>query len=507
MTDRPTRREIIRAGGASAAGIALLGAGCDSSSKPAATAAAKPRPIKRATAPPGALNVVVFICDSMRVDHAYGPRARMETLDRLATQGLRFTRVRPEAMPTIPARRSIMTGHRIFPFRHWHPYEGLPPQPGWEPVGHERQMWTQVLQREGWTTGYVTDNPHLLAKVHDRFRAKFDRAEVVVGQVPLRRKPTRPVSQDELYKHLPPVLRGSRAEPRMKAYLSANPRGRDEQDFLAPRVHRKAMDWLDWAKTRQPFALVVDNFDAHEPWDAPPNLIDIYDTPTTPGVEPIQPFPTPAAQWRKEGLSPALVRRMSHLYAAEMTMVDRWVGHTLAKLENLGLADKTVVVLISDHGVLLGEYGWVGKRYTELHHELTHVPFLIRHPEGKAKGVSSRYFASTHDVGPTVLSMLGFDRPHSMNGADVSVLLDGKKPPARRYYVSAYTDHVMAGDGRWHLIANNQGGEKRLYDLKRDPHERHNVAARYPQHANRLWRAIVRQAGGPLPKFKISSPG
>jgi arylsulfatase A-like enzyme len=293
----------------------------------------------------------------------------------------------------------------------------------------------------------------------------------------------------------------------MEEYLAANPRGRDEKDFLAPRVHRKAMAWLDWAKAHQPFALVVDNFDAHEPWDAPPNLIDIYDTPTTRGVEPIQPFPTPAAQWRKEGLSPSLVRRMGHLYAAEMTMVDRWVGHTLARLENLGLADHTMVLLISDHGVLLGEYGWVGKRYTELHHELTHVPFLIRTPDGKAKGKSSSYFASTHDVGPTVLSLLGVEKPDSMNGLDVSVLLDGKQPPTRRYYVSGYTDHVMAGDGRWHLIANNQGGERRLYDLKRDPHEQHNVVARYPQHANRLWRAVVRTAGGPLPKFKLSNAG
>ncbi len=102
---------------------------------------------------------------------------------------------------------------------------------------------------------------------------------------------------------------------------------------------------------------------------------------------------------------------MSHLYAAEVTLVDRGLGRLLAKLAQLGMDDNTLVVAISDHGVLLGEYGWVGKRYKEMHQPLCHVPFAIRHPAGKAKGRASTYFASTHDVGPTILGALGFDRP------------------------------------------------------------------------------------------------
>ena len=49
-------------------------------------------------------------------------------------------------------------------------------------------MWTEVLQDEGWTTGYVTDNPHILLPVHKNFRKRLDRAELIDGQVPLRRK-------------------------------------------------------------------------------------------------------------------------------------------------------------------------------------------------------------------------------------------------------------------------------------------------------------------------------
>jgi arylsulfatase A-like enzyme len=495
LADELTRRDVLRAGGAGAAGFTLLGAaGCDKQGEAAG------QEVKLGMAPVGAMNVVVVVMDSLRVDHIYGKRARTPTFDKVATEGLRFTRAFPEGMPTIPARRSIMSGRRTYPFRGWHPYPDLPPQPGWEPVGSDGTMWTQVLQGKGWTTGYITDNPHMLLPVHKRFRGKFDRVQLVDGQVPLRRKPTRTVSEAELNSVLPPSLRGSRAAPRMAAYLAVNPRDRSEEEYLSPRVFRGGMDWIEWARSRQPFALVIDSFDAHEPWDAPTRLRDLYG-PASLALEPIQPFPTPAAKYRSLGLSQSLLRRMRQLYAAEVSLVDTWLGNFLDRLANLGLAENTLVVLISDHGVLLGEYGWVGKRYSEIHTELSHVPLVIRHPAGKAKGKQSSYWASTHDVGPTVLSALGFDAPGHMNGADLSPLLDGKQPAQKRSYrTAAYNDHVAARDANWVLISDNQGRDERLYSLRK---EGVNVAAGNPAQVRRLWGYILKDAGPKgLPHFK-----
>jgi arylsulfatase A-like enzyme len=247
---------------------------------------------------------------------------------------------------------------------------------------------------------------------------------------------------------------------------------------------------------------VIDSFDAHEPWDAPRRLIGIYGPRRPPdGVEPIQPFPTPAAQYRDLDLSRRLLRRMRQLYAAEITLIDVWLGRFLDRLANLGLAENTLVVLVSDHGVLLGEYGWVGKRYSEMHEELTHVPLMIRHPQGKAKGRTSQYYASTHDIGPTVLSVLGFEQPAHMNGVDLSPLLDGQRPAKRRAYRTAsYNDHVNASDGRWLLISDNRGLDKRLYVVR---NEHRNLAATHPVQVRRLWRMIQRDAGPKgLPRFK-----
>lgn len=492
MADGVTRRGLIKAGGAGAAGLTLLSAaGCSDDNN------------ARAKAPAGAMNVLVVVVDSLRVDHVYGKKAITKSWDKFAKQSLRFTGVRPEAMPTIPARRSIMMGRHIFPFRGWKAYKGLTPSPGWEPIGHEGKMWIQQLQEQGWTIGYVTDNPHILASVHDDFRSKFDRADTIPGQVPLRTPSKRQVSQAELYKYLPQSLRGTSAEPRMKAYLAANPPNRPEEEHLAARVFQKGMDWLDYGKANQPFALVVDNFDAHEPWDVPVNIKDIYGAPRVSGVEPIQPFNTPAGGVEQLGLSKALVRRMGELYSGEVTLADRWFGRLMDKLANLGLEENTLVVFVSDHGVLLGEFGYVGKKYQELHDELTHTPLMIRDPHGRAAGRASSYFASTHDIGATVLSMLGVEKLDEMNGHDLSPLLDGRQPEKRDAYVSGYTTYVLAGDNRWHLIADNQGGHRSLYDKKADPGQHHNVVAKYPEQADRLWRAVKKVAGGQPPKFNL----
>jgi arylsulfatase A-like enzyme len=220
------------------------------------------------------------------------------------------------------------------------------------------------------------------------------------------------------------------------------------------------------------------------------------------GIEPIQPFETPAARTSDIDHGRRLLRRIRQLYAAEVTLVDVWLGHLLDRLENLGLADNTLLVLVSDHGVLLGEHGWVGKRYSEMHQELTHVPLVIRHPAGRAKGRTTNYYASTHDIGPTVLSMLGVDEPRGMNGADLSPLLSGRAPRQKRgHRTASYNTYVSAGDDRWLLIAGNRREELRLYDRRHDRGEFRNVARRNPKQVRRLWNLILHEAGGHLPHF------
>ena len=114
----------------------------------------------------------------------------------------------------------------------------------------------------------------------------------------------------------------------MANYLALNPRDRDEQGLQRGEGLPRG-DGLDrvGAGRQQPFALVVDSFDAHEPWDAPRRLIDMYGPARVGGgLEPIQPFETPAARTRDINDGRRLLRRMRQLYAAEVTLVDVWLG-------------------------------------------------------------------------------------------------------------------------------------------------------------------------------------
>ena len=93
--------------------------------------------------------MLVLIIDSLRPDHvgAYGsPQIQTPNIDALANRGLRFYRAFPEAMVTVPARRSIFGSRRIFPFRNWKPNKEIGTSPGWLPIDDPQKTFTAALK-------------------------------------------------------------------------------------------------------------------------------------------------------------------------------------------------------------------------------------------------------------------------------------------------------------------------------------------------------------------------
>ncbi len=195
------------------------------------------------------------------------------------------------------------------------------------------------------------------------------------------------------------------------------------------------------------------------------------------------------------------IERVRQLYAAEMEFVDEWIGRFMNELDRQKLMDNTVVMYMSDHGLTLGEHGILGKHAARAQWHIYRVPAMIRHPEGKRAGDRSDFFASTHDLPRTALSMMGVRAPGLMSGEDLSVMFDGREPPAREIFTSCYDDHVLAGDLDWFLLSDSEGKRKRLYDRRNDPQELTDVAAENPEVVDRLWRTLEDEAGGTLPQF------
>ncbi len=184
-------------------------------------------------------------------------------------------------------------------------------------------------------------------------------------------------------------------------------------------------------------------------------------------------------------------------------MMDHWLGHFMDRFYELGLEKNTVILLLSDHGYLLGERGFTGKVPSQLHPELAQVPFVIVHPDDRAAGEVSQHFASTHDVGPTVLSMVGIDPPSWMNGTNLAVTMEGKEPSQKRdfHYGGMYNRFYIRTDD-WVLIGDNRGQERTLCDLRNDPHEFDNVVTGNPKVSKELYDTILEAAGGPLPYYE-----
>jgi Sulfatase len=260
--DRPggrTRRHFLKST-AGLGGIALLGGG-------GVLAVSRARRDSREVAPPirrpaEALNLVVICLDTVRADHlgAYAgdgvrPRRAVRTpaIDALARESLRFVHARPEALPTIPTRRSAYTGIRTFPMDGWRPEEDSPHIYGWQRIPAGQQTLDQVLRRRGYRTAMVTDNSWLLKPSWTRFRGGFDDLRTVGNQEHQRLRGATKTTRIDIAEFVPrSLLRRREDEKRVAAYLNVVRRYlrhsrtfEREEDWFAPRVFRHAIGWLD----------------------------------------------------------------------------------------------------------------------------------------------------------------------------------------------------------------------------------------------------------------------
>jgi arylsulfatase A-like enzyme len=483
-----TRSDFLKIAGAGAAGMTLLGtAGCSRLAK-----------LPEEYLPRGGsrMNVVMVIIDTLRKDHvgAYGNDwIKTPNLDALSSESLRFTRAYPESIPSIPARRGIHTGLRTWPFRGWVKWsEDDVALRGWQPIPRDQTTLAEILGDEGYNNLFVTDTLHQFRPFYDMHRG-FDVFHFIRGQERDFYRPRTAASSKKIDGVLIGGPSADHAEDIMLQYL-ANTMGRArEEDWFTPQVFMKGMEFLEAASGHQPFFLVVDNYDPHEPWDTPEKYISLYDDPYD-GPEPMTSSSGPS-DW----LTSRQLERMHALYSAEVTMTDTWLGNFLDRMNELNLFENTLLLVLSDHGHAFGEHGFAGKVSSALYPELTDITFFIRHPGGKSAGETSDFYASTHDVAPTVLGALGIEPPSPMEGQDLSVLLDGGEPGPREHFTAGYHEHVFTRDENYAMFARDDGSEAKLFDLKEDPNMNRDIAGTNSDVVKRMWNDyVLRDAGGPL---------
>jgi arylsulfatase A-like enzyme len=127
---------------------------------------------------------------------------------------------------------------------------------------------------------------------------------------------------------------------------------------------------------------------------------------------------------------------------------------------------------------------------------------VLVHPERRRAGSTSPYFASTHDIAPTMLALAGVEKPRGMDGIDLSPLFDGHDLPERPFAYGGYFNHFYVRTGQWSYVADNHGENRQLFDLTLDPAELHNVARENREVHQELHARLTETIGGLPPYYE-----
>src|SRR5687768_8620483 len=229
----------------------------------------------------------------------------------------------------------------------------------------------------------------------------------------------------------------------------------------AGEVVDNAMPWLEERASR-PFFAWLHFYDAHSPYEPP---------------------------------EPFLSRFRDRPYAGEIAYVDSQVGRLLQWLDTRGLTDRTVVVVIGDHGESLNEHG-EGTHGLFIYEATTRVPFIVRTPYSNARARRVPGAVRSEDVMPTILELVGRPVPDGIQGRSLAPLITGSTADLN---LDAYSESLYARNhygwselrslrsGRFKFIATTR---PELYDLERDPGELRNLFEERRPLADRMAREL-----------------
>lgn len=485
------RREFLRLSGTAAAGILAGGSFLSHAQE------MKWKP-----------NVLFIIVDDFRPElGCYGNNVVVSpNIDRLAGQGVVFTRAYSQQSICNPSRSSLLTGMRpdsikvwdqVAHFRKHQPDLKTLPQyfkeNGYHSVGIGKVFHDFTRDSASWSCpppkiegAHIYQNPgtrNLLKRLEDRARALGkSRAWIMT------------------------ILRGPATEAA----------DAPESQYWDGALTDETIRLLAELKNKEPFFLAVGFFKPHLPFAAPKKYWDMYNPEKIPLAKnnfPPEGAPRFALNEMYElacyedfknipkptegGLNRIQARLLKHGYYACISFIDAQIGRLLTELEHLGLHENTIVVLLGDHGCKLGEHRCWGKK--TVYEDDARTTLIVSAPGFKTNGKSSSALVELVDVYPTLCELAGLDKPDHLEGTTMVPLL---KKPERSWKIAAFTQTVRGFSGRfmgrsvrldryryveWKDWIDGSMIARELYDHKTDPEENRNVVD-WPEHRQLVQR-------------------
>ncbi|MGD8240211.1 MAG: sulfatase-like hydrolase/transferase [Armatimonadota bacterium] len=456
---------------------------------------------------------IAFLLNDHQVYYRHGwddgPNIQRPHFDRLAAGGVVFDRAYAACPLCGPARRTMLTG--LYPHTHGelkndsnHPFD--------------RETYLDILADGGYRSYYY-------GKWHAGEGTAYDHGCEGFSYPSYNNPYTKPEYREYLAagglpehevlierNFWPPVGRDGRPSPmqageRYKCEgswcnehasgLTVTPTETHEAFFLADLACGRLQD-LAASASHQPWALRVDFWGPHQPYFPTREFADLYsaeDIPEYPsfrddlstkpeiyrseGNHPISedgklisPNPLPWPEWQK-----VLARAYAHV-----TMVDAAGGMILDALDELGLADNTLVLWTTDHGDALACHGGHFDKRSYMPEEMIRIPMAMRWPGRVAPGRVSQSLVSNLDVAPTILDAAGLGFADEVDGASLVPLGTDANADWREDVVCETHGHGEEHLGRavvadrYKYVAN-KGQMDELYDLAEDPYEMVNLIA------------------------------
>jgi len=449
-------------------------------------------------------NVIVVMSDTLRTAYlgCYGnQKIHTPNIDLFASSATIFTEVYPESLPTIPVRRAIHTGRRAYPFRNYRPVPwDIVYLPGWQPMADDESTLAEDLVAAGYHTGFVTDTLPYFAPAMN-FTRGFRQWEFIRGKQNDRWKSVYIADPNRMNR----TSGATKADPYNLARCHiANTDGRMDKDTCcAGRSFRWAIDFLS-DNASVPFYLLVDVFDPHEPWDAPPEFYYMYADRNYRGQTVVH---TPYTR-DLGGLTEEQVHDVIAHYSGQVSLVDYWFGRLLDALNKQDLEDKTTVIFTSDHGTNLGDNLWrvIGKPDWALLPGTMHIPLIVRDgrfPSSAGQRVEGLRY--NIDVPATVYEVAGATSRQPIHGRSLLPALAGIQNEALPYLTCRYGDTVWYRDSRWWVFGRIDRSSFHVFDLANDPDFQHDLADKTDDIIELAWRRILNDAGGEIPKYSTKS--
>jgi len=409
------------------------------------------------------MNIVVVMLDSLRPDFmgCYGnPDVKTPNMDAIAAQGTAYAKAYAEYPITVPARTALVSGHYTFTNRPWCPLRS-----------YDMHI-AEVLKENGYVTGAFSDTPFNVGANMDRGFETFQWVPVGKCHGPVDKDREVDISNAYFPPHATPLEKAFYKHTMMNRAYSMEVNGKACPELLFD----EAISWLE-SNANEKFFLWIDTFEPHEPWcPVPP-----YDTMYQEGYEgKYIPMPMgPSSDWMTE----EDVKHVHALYAGDTTHTDQQVGVLMNKIDELGLRDDTLIILISDHGEPLAEHGTIRKYNVPVYEELARMVWIMSKPGLVPEGVVSDALVQNTDFTPTILDMLNIEPPanYGMDGVSLLPLLNGEKEAVREYvYNGAFGLRASIVNHHWKFINNRGEKANELFDRRNDPLELENLAEQHP---------------------------